>query len=43
MKALKVLTVVLLATFVYSAANAQHRVHHYKKHHVMRHPHRHRK
>jgi len=43
MKAIKVLVIVLLSSFVYSAAIAQpHHKPHFRKHHVIRHkrPHR---
>ncbi|SDP99111.1 hypothetical protein SAMN05428975_4910 [Mucilaginibacter sp. OK268] len=43
MKALKILAVVLFATFAYTAANAQthHRVVHRHHHHVVHHPRHH--
>ncbi len=48
MKSLKVLTIVLLATFSFSAVNAQvthhkkarHKMHHKRHHHGKRHAHR---
>jgi hypothetical protein len=44
MKALKVLIIVLLATFSYSALSAQsvHHKRYHKRHHVAKHHHKHR-